>query len=108
MRLSCTAKTHYQKFEQIVPEKELCGLKFPHPCVCERFFTIVLPILLQENMWTDGTEDAQFLFWEYINGIFVAEWDLSDSESNCCLVNIPVAHRSVFIYLMDVWGLTGI
>jgi hypothetical protein len=31
--------------------------------------TIGLPILLQENMWADP---VQFLFWEYINGIFVA------------------------------------
>ncbi len=40
-------------------QKRNCAAQsqFPHSCVCERFIysilTIGLPILLQENMWTD-------------------------------------------------------
>ncbi len=55
-----TAKTQYRKFETNILRKGIARPKsqFPHTCVCE-------------------TEASQFLFWEYINGIFVAVYVLN-------------------------------
>jgi hypothetical protein len=84
IKIYCTAKTQYRKFETNIPRLRSLSPNFHiHVSVGDLYIpTISLPILLQENMWTSDrhvnveieTEAAQCLFWEYINGIFVAVW----------------------------------
>jgi hypothetical protein len=50
----CTAKTQQRKFETNIPRKGIAGLS-PNFRIISAFMcpTIILPIQLQENMWTD-------------------------------------------------------
>ncbi len=54
---ACIAKTQYRKFQTNIPRKGTARLQsqFPHSCFLSHLYIplIVLPILLQENRWTE-------------------------------------------------------
>ncbi len=90
-RLPITTKTLYRKFETNIPRKGIARpqSQFLHSCVCERFIYSHRSAYSVAGKYVDRSWEyinhsqkheclnleiwtAQFLFWEYINRIFMA------------------------------------
>jgi hypothetical protein len=86
-RAECTAKTQYQKFEtDILRIRSLCPNFHIHVPVSDLYLsTIGLPIM-QCCRKMCGQILTQTLFWEYINGIFVAVCRKIKNKQYCILV----------------------
>ncbi len=82
-----TAKTQYRKFETNIPRKGIARPQFQYPLHVSAIYTFTPSVCLfycrkicgpilgiaDRHMYVEiGTEATQFLFWEYVNGIFVA------------------------------------
>jgi hypothetical protein len=118
--------TQYRKFETNIPRKGIAQPQswFPHSCVCMSDLyipTISLPILLQENMWTDPgimyiahrtlergiwTKAVQFPFLGIHTWNFVAVWSLADYWYNVC--NVLLAQFLFWEYLNGIWLQCGL
>ncbi len=84
----CTDTIPYRKLETDIPRNGIARgqSQFPHSCVCERLMYSQVRLAYsaagkyvginrsQTLNMEIGTETAQFLFWEDMNGIFVAVW----------------------------------
>ncbi len=87
-----TTKTQYRNFEKSIPRKGIARPQshFPHLCVCERFkYSHDGSAYSAAGKYVDrtwkyinrshphecghGSEATQFVFWEYINGLFVSQ-----------------------------------
>ncbi len=92
------ARTQYQKFETNIHRKGIAQpqFQFPHSCVCERFryshdrlaSSAAGKYVGRSWEYINRSQAAQFLFWEHINGIFVAvRWSI--------IIDVVAVHSNI-------------